>query len=344
MDKPKVSIIIPVYNVEGLLPRCIDTLLAQTLEGMELIFVDDCSMDGSKAILDAYAKEHPDTLRVLQTPRNMKQGAARNLGMREARSDLIGFVDSDDFVAPTMFERLYERATETGADITTVQYARVSETTTVDEAVKADLAPLVKWSPNLTRWDNKELDDEGVTDSIAYPRGGVYCSLWTRDLLDRASVDFPEEIFWEDNFWSALVIAHACKTAFVPSVEYFYTMRGGSTTAGVTYERAMQRREIENRLLEEAKSRNLLDSYHDAWEYLYTFRYAINTTGFLLALREGYFDDIAAIRDDLNREFPTWRSNRYYRETYSTTKRLKASLKLNHPKLWTGMRRLAGRH
>ena len=93
----RLSVVVPVYNAEGTLSRCIDSLLQQEVEGYEVLLVDDGSTDGSFALMEAYQKRRPDVIRIFQKP-NGGQGDARNFGMDQARGEFLTFVDSDDFV------------------------------------------------------------------------------------------------------------------------------------------------------------------------------------------------------------------------------------------------------
>lgn len=106
----RISIIVPVYNTEAYLSACADSLLAQTHEDLELIFVDDGSTDGSSALLDSYAKKDP-RVRVIHRP-NGGVSAARNCGIEAATGDFIGFVDSDDTVEPNYCEALLRAFSE----------------------------------------------------------------------------------------------------------------------------------------------------------------------------------------------------------------------------------------
>ncbi len=114
----KLSIIIPVYNVEKYLPRCLDSLLRQGMESgnWEVICVNDGSPDNCAAILADYQQRHPDIFKVI-TQENMGVGEARNTGMRIARGEYIGFVDSDDFVADNAYEYLCEHFLEKKPDV-----------------------------------------------------------------------------------------------------------------------------------------------------------------------------------------------------------------------------------
>ena len=108
--EPKVSIIIPVYNVEPFLARCLDSVVGQTLRGIEIICVDDGSPDRSIDILNRYAAQD-DRIRVI-SQENRGLGGARNRGFDAATGEFILFVDSDDWIDPAYCERLYEAARE----------------------------------------------------------------------------------------------------------------------------------------------------------------------------------------------------------------------------------------
>ena len=105
MSNPLISIIVPVYNVEKYLPKCVESLLAQTYSNLEIILVDDGSVDASGQICDTYAAKD-SRVRVIHQP-NAGVSAARNAGLKAARGEYIGFVDADDWVEPDMYEYLY---------------------------------------------------------------------------------------------------------------------------------------------------------------------------------------------------------------------------------------------
>lgn len=113
--EPKMSIIVPVYNVESYLEKCLDSILEQTLDDIEIICVNDGSTDRSGDILHKY--EAMDSRIVVIEQENKGLGAARNAGIVKAKGEYIGFVDSDDFVDPSMFEKLYKKAFEFNSDV-----------------------------------------------------------------------------------------------------------------------------------------------------------------------------------------------------------------------------------
>ncbi len=114
---PKVSVIVPCYNVAPYLERCLDSLLGQTLRDIEIICIDDKSTDNSLEILNKYA-EQDKRITVIAHEQNSGVSTARNNGMAAAKGEYIGFVDPDDYVDLDFYEKLYNKATASGADIT----------------------------------------------------------------------------------------------------------------------------------------------------------------------------------------------------------------------------------
>ncbi len=114
--KYKVSVVVPVYNVEQFLNRCVESLLAQTLEDIEIILVDDGSKDSSGKMCDEYASKFPGKISVLHKE-NGGLTSAWKAGSEIANGEYIGYIDSDDYVLPDMYERMYQRAVEEDADI-----------------------------------------------------------------------------------------------------------------------------------------------------------------------------------------------------------------------------------
>lgn len=111
----KLSIIVPVYNMatEGKLNYCLDSLVGQTIRGLydyEILCVDDASTDDSLEILLDYQKRYPELVCVIPNPVNLRQGGAKNAGLRVAQGEWIGFIDSDDWVSPDYYEKLLKKA------------------------------------------------------------------------------------------------------------------------------------------------------------------------------------------------------------------------------------------
>ena len=117
---PKISVIVPVYNVEKYLHRCVDSLLNQTSPNIEIVLVNDGSTDNCAQICDEYTLKHANV--IVKHKENGGQSSARNVGLENATGDYIGFVDSDDWVEPDMYEYLYNLILKYEADASQIGY------------------------------------------------------------------------------------------------------------------------------------------------------------------------------------------------------------------------------
>ena len=199
----KLSVIVPVYNVEKYLEECVDSLLGQTLEDMEILLVDDGSKDSSGAICDRYAVAYPDRVRCLHVD-NGGQGRARNFALPLAKGEYLGFVDSDDWVVPEMYEKLCRRADETGAGIVACDF--------------------------LERYaDGTERQVPGAFQEHPLSFAGSCCNkVFRASLAD--GLRFPEERLWyEDFYFSAVMLIRAERTEYVREPLYIYR-RGQPST------------------------------------------------------------------------------------------------------------------
>jgi len=115
MNKPKISIIVPVYNVEKYIHRCINSILSQTFTDFECIFVDDYTPDDSGKICDEYAKKN-ELLKVIHNTKNMGASLSRKIGLENSSGEYVQFIDSDDWIEPDMMEKLYKIAVSENPD------------------------------------------------------------------------------------------------------------------------------------------------------------------------------------------------------------------------------------
>ena len=152
----KVSVIIPVYNVEKYLRECLNSVVNQTLKDIEIICVNDGSTDNSLAILQEYAKN--DKRIVLINQENKNAGAARNTGLAHATGEYLSFLDSDDFFELNMLEEMYNSAKENSLDIVICDYDKYN---TVEKIYKAPKKTLTTDS-----WDGIIFNYKDVPDGI----------------------------------------------------------------------------------------------------------------------------------------------------------------------------------
>lgn len=198
----KLSIIVPIYNVEPYLEACLDSLLAQTIGDFEILLVDDGSKDRSGEIADRYASEHPAIIRCMHID-NGGQGRARNLALPLARGEFVGFIDSDDWIVPDMYEKLYNKAQETGADVVYCDF-------------------LEHFS------DGREQVLPAAYQDHPLSAAGSSCNkIFRRSLI--GELRFPEGLWYEDFYFSAVMLVRSVKTAYVPEPLYIYR-RGQEST------------------------------------------------------------------------------------------------------------------
>lgn len=214
-----ISVIIPVYQVEKHLRRCLDSVIAQTFSDLEIILVDDGSTDSSGKICDAYA-EKDSRIKVIHQE-NQGLSAARNARLDITKGDFIGFVDGDDYIEPAMFENLYQAAIENNADITICNFHRV------DDSNKT------LFYSNLKAWTGNSKDFV-KKDGIRY--NYVWHKLYKKDLFK--NIRFPVGRQWEDLFIMHDVFWVANKIASIPYIGYNYLLH----TQSITFKRANEER------------------------------------------------------------------------------------------------------
>ena len=207
----KVSVIVPVYNGEKFLTERVGNLLNQTLDDMEIIFVNDASTDGTLSVLEAAKNQFPNRVRVLSHTENKGPGAARNMGLAVAKGDYIGFYDVDDVVDVTMYEKLYNKALENDADIVDCAFYRESQ----QKALRHFTEDIVG-----------EISD--AQKSVMLQGGFCVTKIFKSSLIFDGPTLFREEYGLEDMDFLMGLIARAKTFNYVEDVLYVYKDSGDS--------------------------------------------------------------------------------------------------------------------
>lgn len=216
MNSPKISIIVPVYQVEKYLKKCVYSIQNQTYPNIEIILVDDGSTDGCSEICDELAKL--DTRIVVIHKKNGGLSDARNVGLEIATGDYIGFVDSDDFLDPKMYEILVKCMKKDEADISVCDYVRVNE---FGNRVDNKIQPTIQ---------NRCFSREEFIEELLKPYGGKFVVTWNK-LYKKAIfkiIRFPFGKQHEDEFVIHRIIAQSSKISYVNNQLYYYLQRKGS--------------------------------------------------------------------------------------------------------------------
>ena len=231
----KLSVIVPVYNAEKYLRRCLDSLVNQTMDEYEVLLINDGSTDDSGVILEEYAANHPDRIRILSVE-NGGQGRARNLGIEAATGDYVGFADSDDWAEPDMYATLYQTAVDEEADL-----------------VLCDAMESREGERELLMPFSREENDLKAT--------AVWNKLVKRELLE--GIRFPENKIWyEDLPVSIKLVLSAEKISRVPRSLYHYRVGQASTMNNSNTQKNLDMLTV----LDDLKTWMLPRGYCDAFE------------------------------------------------------------------------------
>lgn len=208
-----ISIIVPIFGVEPFLDVCVLSLIHQTYRDLEIILVDDGSPDCCDKICDHYASLDP-RIRVIHK-KSSGPSDARNAGLTVARGEYIGFVDSDDYIAGNMFEKLYKLLTETDSDIAICGHVMTSNKG--------------KPYPYLRSHKTRIMDSEEAIKrmlQVGQYESFVWNKLYRRELFD--TIRFPSGHLYEDLYTMYKILDKARKIVYTKEVKYFYRQRLGS--------------------------------------------------------------------------------------------------------------------
>lgn len=223
----KVSVIVPVYNVENYLSKCLDSILNQTLKDMEIICINDGSKDSSKEILEAYQKE--DDRIFIVNKANGGYGAACNIGLKLARGKYISIIEPDDFIDSKMFEDLYKLAEENNADIVKSAFYEYKDGSNGE----AECADKVNWS--------KEYEmPQGVFNindctQLVYFHPSIWSCIYKKEFLNKNCISFvePKGAGWADNPFQVQTLCLAERILYTDNAYYYYRLTNPSSSSNI---------------------------------------------------------------------------------------------------------------
>ncbi len=207
----RLSVVLPVYNVQDYVAEALDSILAQSYQDLEVVVVDDGSTDGSRAIVDGYVRQRPNVCLVASENRGL--GAARNLGMRHCRGELVAFADSDDVVLPDAYETMVRTLDESGSDFVVGTFER--------NFPEGTAAPPRQRMLHRERRLGITVEDfpQILTDVFAWNK------VFRRSFWERAEISFAEGVRYEDQ--PALTRAYLRAAAFdvIEAPVYYWRIR-----------------------------------------------------------------------------------------------------------------------
>jgi len=311
----KLSIIVPVYNMasDHKLEYCLDSLVNQTVEDYEIIAVDDCSTDNSMEILKEYERRFPEKFRAVHSEVNRHQGGAKNIGLRMAKGEWIGFIDSDDWIRPDMYERLIERAKSTGADLAGCDYC-------LTDVHSMEVGQIVH---------NNKKSQSGILNkekraSLILDGGSLVVKIFRRSMIMEKELWFPEDIFYEDNALGNSYLVLAKHFEYIEEPMYYYYKHDTSTVHTISPKRCEDRMEAGRLMLAEAKRHGYFEELRPELEYSFTLLFYINTLfTYMAGVGKTKYGFVKAMGKEMKETFPEFEKNSYYQErTHAEEKKL----------------------
>lgn len=290
----KVTVIIPVFNGEKYIKTCLDSVLKQTLQEIEIIVINDGSTDKTQEILESYQNQYKDKIKIIKKE-NEGQGKARNVGIDLSNGEFLTFVDADDEIAPNMLQNMYESLKKEDADVAICDYYEIYEKNKV-------LKKAIPQRQNDIKRD--------YIVSVAGP-----CNKLIRtEILTKNQLYFMKTGAYEDISIIPLLGLYANKIVYVEEPLYNYYIRQGST---------MRQNEFNNKLLSiyevlehltaEFRKTGLLEDYKEELEFIYIKHLLYAGSGRFLEYKEGKYQ-IKKIVEIMRNKYPKWRENQYYKK------------------------------
>lgn len=218
MYHPIISIIIPVYNSEKYLDRCLESVLCQTMENIEVIVVNDGSTDNSIQIINKYLKKYNNLILINQ--KNLGQGIARNAALQICKGEYIGFVDSDDFIRNDMFESMYKKAKKYDLDVVICNFLYYYPENNIYKSTG------IEYDDSMILNKYNVIKEFFVTNNI---EGFSWNKLFNRKLFDCNNIKYPDNMNYEDipTIFNLLVVSD--KIGFINKKLYYYCQHREST-------------------------------------------------------------------------------------------------------------------
>ena len=289
---PKVSVVVPIYNVEKYLEKCVNSLLAQTLEDIEIILVNDGSTDNSGNLAKEFANQNPDKVKYYEKE-NGGLADARNFGMQYAQGEYIAFLDSDDYIDKDAYQEMYKKAVEENSDF-----------------VECDFI----WEyPKKSKIDQREYFF-GKKEMLINIRVVAWNKLIKREIITSHNLEFPKGLRYEDVEFTYKLVPYLNRTSYVDKPFVHYIQRDNSISNNQN-ERNAEIFTVLDNVLQYYRENKFYNEYCEELEYIYT-RYSLcSSLKRICKIPEAKVRDelIQFTWDNLNEKFPRWNTNKILR-------------------------------
>lgn len=288
---PKVSIIVPIYNVEMYIEKCLETLVNQTLKDIEIILVNDGSKDSSAEIAKKYLEKYPEKIIYLEKE-NGGLSDSRNYGLPHAKGEYIAFLDSDDYVEENMYEEMYELAKKEDSDM--VQCNFYWE---YPDKNKKKIGELKQYS------NKKEM--------LVKTRVEAWNKLIKREILVKnPEIRFPKGLRYEDVEFTYKLIPYVEKISILNKPFIHYIQRGNSIS-NTQNERTKEIFDVLDNVIKYYKEKNLYEEYKEQLEYVYVKTVLCRSLLRMVKINDKDIKSQLLKRtwENVNTKFPEWKKN-----------------------------------
>lgn len=292
----KISVIVPVYNVEKYLDKCLTSLVNQTLKDIEIIVVNDGTKDNSQDIIDRYAKKYKNIIVIKKE--NGGLSSARNDGIEKATGEYIGFVDSDDYIEYDMYEKMYQKAKTNDYDVVVCDLKYIYDDREVDA---------------FSNINNDLLTKEEVKTCFLNIYPSVWNKIYKKELIKDNNILFKKGVWFEDVEFTYRLLPYINSIGVVKEKFYNYVQRDGAITRTFD-ERMYHYIDNLNGVVEFYKNNNFYNEYEKELEYIYVrYLYATFIKGVSKYKDDEKFEKAVkeAIKN-VNLYFPKYRKNKYF--------------------------------
>ena len=305
----KVSVILPVYGVAEYIEKCTQSLLEQTLQEMEFIYVDDHGPDNSIELVQKMIADHPRKSQFvfLKPEHNMGAGMARNFAIPHAKGEYVAFVDSDDWVEPTMFEELYNAAiAQGGVDLCYCQAAK--------DYLDGQPTEILR---------NPEIEPGTLTDEkrrffLTHYVSLFWAFIYRREMLLATGIEYPETRSADDSYFVTSNLLLANSVARVDKPFYHYLIRPGSVCTTKDSTKYQKRLATFASLMKFLKDKGVYNDYKAEIDFIYLKKgYLTSVFNYVYNSLEPKKSTVAEIRAEMMRQVPDYGRNAYFRSKMS---------------------------
>ena len=301
--KPVLSVIVPCYNVEAYVERCIQSILHQTigLDKMEILLVNDASTDHTLDILKNYEKQYPQNIHVIDLEQNAGPSHARNVGIKHASTEYIAFVDSDDWIQPEMYEDLYVNGIAQGCDLAMCGFKRCVEYP--DRQIQSEEA-----ERGIVAIQGEDIRSIVLGEY----RTNVYAwnKIYKKSDFIKWEIFYPEGLCYEDNYVGFLMML-VCKKIYITEKKYYCWFKNTGSITGQN-KNILDRIQVQKYLLEKTKRMGFYEPFADIIDY--NFFEKVFVECFIAYGNKGLIslEKIQDLKDTVLEFVPEIRKNPYY--------------------------------